>query len=115
MLGIDAAPPVTAMAQPEPSQHEGTLRGDPGRKPQTMPAKTFWKIFELGMAHAESDNETPSLSSIAETTKRREDLEYVPRDRVTPIVDWIATNRHRARGYWERREIPPPFRATVVD
>jgi len=80
-----------------------------------MPAKTFWKIFELGMAHAESDNETPSLRSIAETTKRREDLEYVPRDRVTPIVDWIATNRHRARGYWERREIPPPFRATVVD
>ena len=72
VLGIDAAPPVTAMAQPEPSQHEGTLRGDPGRKPQTMPAKTFWKIFELGMAHAESDNETPSLRSIAETTKRRE-------------------------------------------
>jgi hypothetical protein len=94
---------------------EREVPGEPGRPFETMPAKTFWTIYEMGLVHAESNDEKPSLRAITETTRRRGDLEYVPRDRVTPVVDWIAANRRRARGYWERREIPPPFRATVVD
>jgi hypothetical protein len=108
-------PPIEAMDAAESGRRERELSGEAGRPPETMPITTFWAIYEMGMAHATSDDETPSLRAITETTRRREDLEYIPRDRVTPIVDWIAANRRRARGYWERREIPPQFRATVTD
>jgi hypothetical protein len=78
-----------------------------------MSPATFWVIYKLGLERAESKAEEPSLRDIVKATGAPTDPKHVPRQRVTPIVDWIAANRRRARDYLDRSEIPPPFRATV--
>jgi hypothetical protein len=118
---IDAAAIAEYQIEMRAQAHERALRrvnstkGDPGRPDKTMSSKTLLKILELSLKRARSGTEEPSLRAIANRTERDAELDYVPRQRVTPIADWVAANQSRAERYLERSEIPPIFRAIVSD
>jgi hypothetical protein len=112
--GIDPEALAEYEIERQAMAHERALRrvrdakGDPGRPVATMSAATFLTILDLGLRRAKSDAEKPSLQAISNRTG-------VPRQRVTPIADWVATNPSRAQHYLDLSEIPPPFRAIVAD
>jgi hypothetical protein len=94
--------------------------GVPGRRHNTIPAKTFWLIYERGLERVASTSspKKPSYQGIADKTVQLEALDRpgivaVKRDWLTPIVKWIEADPRRARRYFGSRKIPSEFSAIV--
>jgi hypothetical protein len=72
-----------------------------------IPDRELWWIIERRL----EKGERASRKWLARETKRRSDLDYVPRDRLTPLVDWIDEHPEGARRALSLRIIPSEFRA----
>jgi hypothetical protein len=85
----------------------GQPRATPASKAHGIPKReTLWII--------ERRLEDPQLASrkwLADQTREREDLTYVPRDRLAPLVDWIDEHPEAARSAVRLRRTPPSFSA----
>jgi hypothetical protein len=78
-----------------------------GAKELGIPEAELWWIIERRL----ENGSRASRKWLALETKRRENLTYVPRDRLTPLVDWIDLHPDAARQAAALRRIPPEFRA----
>lgn len=90
---------VAALADDEPAKR--------GAKELGIPTGVLWWIVERRL----ENSSRASRKWLAAETERRSDLEYVPRDRLSPLVDWIDTHPERARSALSLRRIPSEFRA----
>lgn len=82
----------------------------PGPKELGIPERELWWIIDRRL----ENGSRASRKWLALETDRREDLTYVPRDRLTPLVDWIDEHPEAARRAAALREIPPGFRAGLI-
>jgi hypothetical protein len=90
---------VAALVDDEPAKR--------GAKKLGIPTDELWWILERRL----ENGERASRNWLAAETKRRQDLAYVPRDRLAPLVVWIDMHPERARQALSLRRIPPEFRA----
>jgi hypothetical protein len=81
-----------------------------GPKELGIPERELWWIIDRRL-------ENPGAHSrkwLAQETERREGLDYVPRDRLSPLVDWIDLHPQAAERAARLRVIPPEFRAGTL-
>jgi hypothetical protein len=78
-----------------------------GAKELGIPEREMWWIIERWLENSHAH----SRESLAQETKRRQDLEYVPRPRLSPLVDWMERHREAAERAARLHEIPAEFRA----
>lgn len=88
-------------------QGRGNLAAKRGAKELGIPEREFWWILERRLENGGK----ASRKWLALQTKERQDLTYVPRDRLSPFVDWIDAHPEAAREMRSLRRIPPEFRA----
>jgi hypothetical protein len=69
---------------------EGERRG---AKELGIPESALWWIIERRL----ENGSRASRQWLADETKRREEYSYVPRDRLSPLVDWIDLHPEAAR------------------
>jgi hypothetical protein len=97
---VDEFAPVEEPAgEPEPATR--------GPKELGIPERELWWIIERRL----ENGHTHSCAWLARQTKEREDLDYVPRDRLTPLVDWVDSHREAAERAARLGVIPSEFRA----
>ncbi len=89
-----------------PLDDDIAARDKRGAKELGIPERELWWIIEHRL-----ENSDRSRKWLARETKRRADLTYVPRDRLSPLVTWIDLHPDAARRAATLREIPPEFRA----
>jgi hypothetical protein len=78
-----------------------------GAKTLGVPERELWWIIERRLELGED----ASREWLALQTKNRAEFEYVPRPRLSPLVDWIDAHKEAARSALRLRRIPSEFRA----
>jgi hypothetical protein len=81
-----------------------------GAKELGIPEVELWWIIERRLEMGSR----ASRKWLADETKRRQELTYVPRDRLSPLVDWIDGHPDAARPAARLRRIPSEFRAGTL-
>jgi hypothetical protein len=87
--------------------HERGAKRERGAPELGIPDKELLWIIERRL----ENGDRASREWLAMETKRRTDLEYVPRPRLSPLVDWIDAHPEAARRALSLRTIPSEFRA----
>jgi hypothetical protein len=85
-------------------EQQGSRRG---AKTLGIPEREFWWILEKRL----EKGERASRKWLARETGRREELTYVPRDRLASLIDWVDAHKESAHQALALRRIPPEFRA----
>lgn len=78
-----------------------------GARELGIPERELFWILERRL----ENGQRASRKWLALETKTRSELEYVPRDRLSPFVDWIDAHPDRAGRMRSLRRIPSEFRA----
>ena len=86
------------------AKQQGSRRG---ARTLGIPKREFWWIIEKRL----EKGERASRKWLASQTRRRQELTYVPRDRLAPLVDWVDAHKESARHASDLRRIPAEFRA----
>jgi hypothetical protein len=81
-----------------------------GPKQKGIPKREFFWIIERRL----ENSATHSREWLAQQTKERSNLEYVPRDRLSPLVDWIDLHPEAAERSARLRVIPSEFPAGTL-
>jgi hypothetical protein len=81
-----------------------------GPKELGIPEREMWWIIEK---HLENPRKH-SRHWLAEQTRERHDLDFVPRTRLSPLVDWVDSRPEAARHAARLRVIPQEFRAGAL-
>jgi hypothetical protein len=81
---------------------------DARRERSRIPLSAFWLILEQRV----KSGKLATVNSLSEQTRRRANVDFVGRTRVTKLVNWIDEHPEQARRAWELHDIPAGFRAT---
>jgi hypothetical protein len=100
-------PPLVDIEEPDGDGGTGSTRG---AKEKGIPDRELWWIIRRRL----EKGDRVSREGLALETKQRSDLEYVPRTRLSPLVDWVDAHKERAREALRLREIPSEFRAGTL-
>jgi hypothetical protein len=100
---------VTAGLEDDEPAAELPARGGPQEKweGKPIPHETFWELFRLAV------QEDASARALENLTDKRDDLEFVNRNKAGNIVKWVKSHPTLSRRAVDRHELPREFRATL--
>jgi hypothetical protein len=112
LVNAPARPPDRAGLEVEYAPAEPVTLSTPtrerrGPKELGIPERELWWIIDRWLENSHAH----SRKWLAGETDRRDGLDYVPRTRLSPLIDWCEDHEEAARRAARLRVIPAEFRA----